>query len=73
MFGLMFFYYWNYTVRMGKKLQTNVKLTTQTGTSTRLMNQGQLWHHKFDHLSKTNIWQWQTKKIPNMALSKLAS
>ena len=34
------------------------------------LNQGHFKHHNQDHLWKTNIWQWQAKNIPKMALIK---
>ena len=67
----MFGYYWAYMVAIGKKLQANDKLIRWLTNPNRNFNET---NEPMSALtSQTNIWQWQAKNIPKLALSKLAS
>ena len=55
---VMFWFYWTYMVAIHKKLQTNEKTKTLVNKPKQelqldITNQGQLQHHKHDHLLKT--------------------
>ena len=52
---VMFWYCWTYMVAIGKKLQTNEKLKRWL-TNPNIQELQRDYHHKHDHLWKTNIW-----------------